>query len=547
MTLALHTLVAEFLYVQNCHYTLSVFSSEMPQHHTLPDFEKRTEFRFKQEELQQVIKAILGEHNEFQLQFGQTVVRVYDEQQVSLLLCFFKVMVDPTLGRIKDVTTSTSTSTVSTTTHRTEATQTQPAACLQSRPDVDTSKLFQAEELIVAADGRTVFVGPRVSQSINGVEYQLGQLMHNMRHLCKSCAPPVEIISQLAFEQLLQKELLERQRLLSIGQIVEPGKTALQLPEEDQQEKQQQEQLEGNTVQSPAGPIKLPTESASVPKLPHLHVEQVASLAMVQQTLTQLQQQNYQPQDCMYLTLERMEALVSELAGCIQTLSNVLNLTMEQEYAVGKHKGFKAGYREGFSHGHFMGVQEGMQSVQQELKQKQEEKEREQLQRRQEEKEAEQQQQKQRRRRQLKNSSSQTTMPPQRPPTTWRTIGSQTAPIRHRHRTTSMERQLQAWRNAASQTTAGQDPIAIRSYEQWIYEMLHSTSGQVFLERVELSLNKALELQKKRLDELFDVKMRHHAELLRLSNRQSSWRVSTSSLYPIFIPGLILILIVYPL
>lgn len=58
--------------------------------------------------------------------------------------------------------------------------------------------------------------------------------------------------------------------------------------------------------------------------------------------------------------------------------------------------------------------------------------------------------------------------------------------------------------------------------------MLHSSSGQVFLERVELSLNKALELQKVRLNELFQVKLRHQAEMLRLSKRQNSWRVSLS-------------------
>ncbi|KAL7744192.1 hypothetical protein ACLKA6_009165 [Drosophila palustris] len=496
MVLALQTMVAEFLYVQNCHYTLSVFCSEMPHRDTMPNFERCQEFRFSQEELQQMIHAILGD---LQLEFGQTVLRVYDEQKVSLLLGFFKVLVDPTLARIKQATTNTSitmntTTTVSTTTHRTEATQTEPAACLPSRPDVDTSKLFQfqAEELIVAADGRTVFIGPRVSQSLNGVQQQLEQLMQQMRHLCKSCAPPVEVISQSAFEQLLQQELLERQRLLSAGQTLEPGKTALQLPEEDQQEKKEQkEQQEGNTVLSPAGPIQLPKESASVPKLPHLHAEQVASLAMVQQALTQLQTD--QTPDCMYVTLERMEALVGELAGCIQTLSNVLNLAMEQEYAVGRHKGYKLGYREGFSHGHFMGVQEGMQTMEQELKLKQ---------RQQEEP------------RQLKESSSQTAMSAQRPPppSSWRSIGCQTP------------RQFQALRNAASQTTAGQEAPSKRSYEQWIYEMLHSRSGKIFLERVELSLNKALELQKKRLDELFDVKLRHHAELLRLSNRQSSWR-----------------------
>ncbi|KAM8720019.1 hypothetical protein ACLKA7_006129 [Drosophila subpalustris] len=510
MVLALQTMVAEFLYVQNCHYTLSVFCSELPHRDAMPDFERCQEFRFSQAELQQMIHATLGD---LQLDFGQTVLRVYDEQKVSLLLGFFKALVDPTLARITQPTTSitvNTTATVSTTTHRTEATQTEPVACLPSRPDVSTRKLFQAEELVVAADGRSVFLGPRVSQSLDGVQQQLEQLMQQMRHLCKSCAPPVEVISQSAFEQLLQQELLERQRLLSAGQTLEPGKTALQLPEEDpqeQQKEQQKEQPEGNTVLSPAGPIRLPKESASVPKLPHLHAEQVASLAMVQQALTQLQLQTQTPQrpDCMYDTLERMEALVGELSGCIQTLSNVLNLAMEQEYAVGRHKGYKLGYREGFSHGHFMGVQEGMQTMEQELQQRQQEQPR-----------------------QLKESASQTAMPAQRPPppppASWRSIGCQTPPIRQRHRTTSVERPLQAWRNAASQTAAGQEAPAKRSYEQWIYEMLHSRSGKIFLERVELSLNKALQLQKKRLDELFDVKLRHHAELLRLSNRQSSWR-----------------------
>lgn len=521
MLLALHTLVAEFLYVQNYHYTLSVYCSEMPHRHTLPDFESRAEFRFNQEELQQVIKAILGEHNELQLQLGQTVLRLYEEQQVSLLMGFFKVLVNPLQGKSNHVTTNTS---VCTTTHRTEGTQTQPAACIQSTPDVDTTRLFQAEELIVAADGRTVFIGPRVSQSINGVEQQLGQLMHQMRDLCKSCAPPVEIISQPAFEQLLHEEILERQRLLSAGETLEPGKTALQLPEGNQErEKQQQEgQQEGNTVLSPAGPIQLPAETASVPKLPHLHAEQVASLAMVQHALLQLQQQMHQPQDCMYVTLERMEALVGELAGCIQTLSNVLNLAMEQEYAVGRHKGFKLGYREGFSHGHFMGVQEGMQSMEQELKQKQTEiKKQEDEMEKEKGKHQEEKEQRKQEQRQLKDCSSQTAMPPS---LSSRSVSSQTPSTRKRNRTTSTERQLQAWRNAGSQTTAGQEPHSFRSYEQWIYEMLHSTSGQIFLERVELSLNKALELQKKRLDELFDVKLRHHAELMRLSNRQNSWR-----------------------
>ncbi|XP_060662860.1 uncharacterized protein LOC132795915 [Drosophila nasuta] len=507
MTLALHTLVAEFLYAHNCHYTLSVYCSELPPRHTLPDFESRTAFRFTPEELQQLLADMLGGGEQHE-QLCQTLLRLYDEQQISLLRGCFQVLVEAQQRAVNSTFTSSPLE------QRTTMTQTLPTACLPTQPNVDTSTLFPAGELVIAdSDARSVFIGARVSKSLLGVEQQLGQLMHNMDKLWKSCAPPVEIISQSAFEQLVQRELLERQRLHSVGQTLEPGQTALQLPQSQLQPQQQQSKElvdAGNTVQSPAGPIQLPAEAASVPKLPQLHSEQLASLAMVQQALQQLQQQLQQPQQSMQLTLDRMETLVGELAGCIQTLSNVLNLAMEQEYAVGRHKGFKLGYREGFAHGHFMGLQEGMQSA-----------------------ERQQQQQKVEEPKppspspppcpQLKDSSSQTPQPPTPVKVSKRSVASQTPHKRQRHRATSMERRLEALqRHVASQTAAGYHEG--RSYEQWIYEMLHSSSGQIFLERVELSLNKALELQKKRLDELFNVKLRHHAEMMRLNSRQSSWR-----------------------
>ncbi|XP_064555177.1 uncharacterized protein unc isoform X2 [Drosophila montana] len=510
IALALHTLVAEFLYEQNFHYTLSVFCSEMPHRHTLPDFEGRAEFRFNQEELQQVLTAVLGEHRETPVQFGQTLLQTYGKPKQSLLLALLKTLGDSRRTDLTQVNESTMT-------HRawesrTEATQTEPAACVQSSPDGDNSHLYQTEELVVAADGRTVFIGPRVSQSLNGVEQQLSQLMHYMDALCKSCAPPVEIIPFKAFEQLLQQEILERERLLVTGQTLGPGQTAIQLPELTQQHETQVARQDGNTVLSPVGPIQLPADSPSVPKLPHLHAEQVASLAMVQQALQKFQQQTHQPQDCMYITLDRLEALVGELAGCVQTLSNVLNLAMEQEYAVGRHKGFKLGYREGFSHGHYMGVQEGMQC------------------------------QKQQQQQQHRDTSSQTQI--LSAPCTMQTVATQTRRLRQRHITTNTDHIQQCLKDAASQTTPAPAPAPApvpvaaavpapapatkaspsRSYEQWIFEMLHSHSGHIFLERVELSLNKALEQQKQRLDELFDVKLRHHAELMRLSRRQSSWR-----------------------
>lgn len=501
LALALHTLVAEFLYEQNCHYTLSVYCSEMPHRHTLPDFDNRPGFRFNEQELHLVLSAVLGEtQREPQVKLEETVHQAYGITKQSLLLALLKSLVDARCTVLPQINESTMTQR-NWASQTEEGTQTEPAVCLLSSPNVDTSRLYQAEELVVAADGHTVFIGPRVSQSVIGVEQQLFQLMHCMESLCKSCAPPVEIITQQAFEQLLKQEMQERQRLLSMGQLLGPGQTAIQLPDLPQQQEPQVTRQDKNTVLSPVGLIQLPAESPSVPKLPHLHVEQVASLARVQQALQKYQQQTPQTQDAMYITLERLQALVGELAGCVQTLSNVLNLAMEQEYAVGRHKGFKLGYREGFSHGHYMGVQEGMQCPRQQ---------------------------------QLTDSSTQTLiLLPQR---TMRTSATQTESIQQRHTSTSPKhREHEALKDVASQTDQAptETPVSSRSYEQWIYEMLHSQSGHIFLERVELSLNKALEQQKQRLDELFDVKLRHYAELMRLSRRQSSWRVSTSFI-PIF-------------
>lgn len=495
--LALHTLVAEFLYEQNCHYTLTVYSSEMPHRHALPDFENSVRFRFSEQERQQLLSAVLGETQrepQPQLDLEQTVHKTYDITHQSLLSALVQSLIGARRMVVQQVSESTMTPTAG---QSEEGTQTDPVACFSSSPDVDTTGLYQAEELIVAADGRTVFMGQGISQSLIGVDEQLSELMRFIDALCKSCAPPIEVISRKAFDQLLKKEMLERQRLQGMGKVLGAGEMAVELPEPQQPEQEELEAEEDkNTVESPVGPIQLPADLPSVPKLPHLHVEQVGSLATVQQILQKYQQQTPQDSsthDCMHSKLDRLGVMVGELASCVQSLSNVLNLAMEQEYTVGMRKGFQQGYREGFSHGHYMGVQEGM---------------------------------KWQRQQRLKDRSSQTKKPP--PPRRVHTSVTQTASAQQRHAATSPRRRTQRGsRDVASQTAPcpPETAVASRSYEQWIYEMLHSRSGLIFLERVELSLNKALEQQKHRLDELFEVKMRHHAELMRLSRRQNSWRV----------------------
>lgn len=58
LVLVLNTLVSEFLFSQNYHYTLCVFSSEVVFPHTLPDFSQPDNFRFSHDDLQEVLQAL---------------------------------------------------------------------------------------------------------------------------------------------------------------------------------------------------------------------------------------------------------------------------------------------------------------------------------------------------------------------------------------------------------------------------------------------------------------------------------------------------------
>ncbi|XP_062561883.1 centriole and centriolar satellite protein OFD1 [Armigeres subalbatus] len=62
MVLVLNTLVAEFLYTQNCHFSLSVFSNEVPFKNTLPDFGRSKNFRLNRMELKEIFEALGVEH-----------------------------------------------------------------------------------------------------------------------------------------------------------------------------------------------------------------------------------------------------------------------------------------------------------------------------------------------------------------------------------------------------------------------------------------------------------------------------------------------------
>lgn len=98
----MNTLVAEFLYAQNCHFSLSVFSSEVPFKNTLPNFENKQQFRFNKSELEDIFEAIGIE--------GDEVCKEYlansQNDRNSLLFCLlkflcnkFKTKSDPTEER----------------------------------------------------------------------------------------------------------------------------------------------------------------------------------------------------------------------------------------------------------------------------------------------------------------------------------------------------------------------------------------------------------------------------------------------------------------
>ncbi|XP_058053572.1 uncharacterized protein LOC131205480 [Anopheles bellator] len=62
LVLVLNTLVAEFLYTQNCHFSLSIFTNEVPFKNTLPDFTRSPRFRLDQAELGEIFEALGIDH-----------------------------------------------------------------------------------------------------------------------------------------------------------------------------------------------------------------------------------------------------------------------------------------------------------------------------------------------------------------------------------------------------------------------------------------------------------------------------------------------------
>uniref|UniRef100_A0A1A9WVP0 Uncharacterized protein n=1 Tax=Glossina brevipalpis TaxID=37001 RepID=A0A1A9WVP0_9MUSC len=109
LILALNTLVAEFLYAQNCHYTLSVFCTEVPFRNALPDFERMRNFRFNEYEIADIWEAIIGSSLNLKGLYKSLVRNYFDDRNNSLLLLILKYLLrqrpEELLKRTVDVQT----------------------------------------------------------------------------------------------------------------------------------------------------------------------------------------------------------------------------------------------------------------------------------------------------------------------------------------------------------------------------------------------------------------------------------------------------------
>ncbi|BFG01734.1 uncharacterized protein DMAD_01417 [Drosophila madeirensis] len=541
LALALHSLVAEFLHAENYQLALSVFCNENPQRRGDHDLEAaHSEFRFSQNDVQDVLGAVLAGWGDTTETLSVAVQRsYYQEQDQSLLRALLRVLMD----------------------------------AKQQKQQQLKAKGPPTEAMELAEEARSVLIGPRLCESIHSMEQRLREVMRHMIPLSTACAPPVDVVSEEDLEDLLLLELEERDRLFEDGHKLEPGETALLLPDlHPRNQLTAQQEADNLMVAAAAEQIKEPVMHVNMPPLPQLFAQQIGYMATIRQSVERMLRSEKQPQPInLFASFEQMDLLVSELCVNVSLLVNLVNMAMEQEHAVGRNAGFKLGYHEGFGHGHFLAAQEAAKlPLKEQLEQQPEER------------------------------------PTQTIPT--QDVAVQAKAIRSKNVSTQTKKkkvQLQVpeeelqveapmeipveaapkeqqW-EVATQTIMGQVPVAVaatqtkkmpqtgtsgqvavaatqtiksqgavdtatqtlkadqekdqvargtqtkatpckRTYEDWIEEMLRSASGKVFLKRVEMSLKKANDLQKQQLEDLYQVKMKHQAEMMQLSQRQSSWR-----------------------
>lgn len=240
----LNTLVAEFLYSQDCHFTLSVFSTEAPYKNTLPDFEAQRKFRFNTTELGQIFEAINITPEIKDIVTGLYVTPCDDQVNTSLLYSLLRIILPSAeIGHSKGTQTSVS----------------EPTLKCVSKKDKDL-KYFR-----------------KFSEYLDQLSHHLLQMTKSMKSLQINKSPKIENIVHNSSDKLnrLNKNLENiTQKLMDLSvsktnerEIHEMVLNVTGLTGEMQRCAQSFEKLLELTVQTAAIPTTQPTGTAKASKL----------------------------------------------------------------------------------------------------------------------------------------------------------------------------------------------------------------------------------------------------------------------------------------
>ncbi|XP_039961574.1 uncharacterized protein LOC120775454 [Bactrocera tryoni] len=182
LVLALNTLVAEFLYAQNCHFSLSVFCTEVPFRNTLPDFESSPHFRFSGDEIKEILEAIFSKTPQ-ETPFKNSIIRKYEHNKnISLLMVILRYLLRQKeeyakrIASIKPGTANEGTQTVedNNTTHEPERRQ-QPNDSLKAscaKNEIPSTNVRYLNKYLVILSTKV----KEMSEQLNDLRYNRGSL-----------------------------------------------------------------------------------------------------------------------------------------------------------------------------------------------------------------------------------------------------------------------------------------------------------------------------------------------------------------------------------
>lgn len=182
LVLALNTLVAEFLYAQNCHFSLSVFCTEVPFRNTLPDFESSPHFRFSGDEIKEILEAIFSKASQ-ETPFKNSIIRKYEHNKnISLLMVLIRYLLRQKeefakrIASIKPGTVTEGTQTVekNNTTHEPERRQLPDDSIKTSyvKNEIPSANIRYLNKYLVILSSKV----KEMSEQLNDLRYKRGSL-----------------------------------------------------------------------------------------------------------------------------------------------------------------------------------------------------------------------------------------------------------------------------------------------------------------------------------------------------------------------------------